>query len=250
MSESSTVSQALEAKILRLEGRVEQVVGQARRRQVITAAAMAGILGVASGYLWYLYSKIAEFADARTVVELASAQIEPQLNVEAARFGDTLEAQAPFVFDQAEKMVLDAPPQLARRLQDYIGSFLDKHLSSLETQAYDVVRDTLDGSIAKAKDEGIELADEKQLDALVKAAGPVIRSELKKEIDKLYTEYTVGADNVTAFIQQLVAEGGDKKLSALEQSQRDVLLTGLAIIKRLELDPSRAPVQKVIDSLK
>ena len=184
------------------------------------------------------------------MVELAAAQIEPQLNVEAARFGDTLEAQAPFVFDQAEKMVLDAPPQLARRLQEYVGSFLDKHLSSLETQTYDIVRDTLDSSIAKAKEDGIDLADEKQLDALVKAAGPVIRRELKKEIDKLYTEYTVGADNVTAFIQQLVAEGGDKKLSALEQSQRDVLLTGLAIIKRLELDPSRAPVQKVIDSLK
>jgi len=250
MSESSTISQALEAKILRLEGRVEQVVAQARSRQLVTAVVMAGILAAASGYLWYLYSKVAEFADARTVVELAAAQIEPQLNVEAARFGDTLEAQAPFVFDQAEKMVLDAPPQLARRLQEYVGSFLDKHLSSLETQTYDIVRDTLDSSIAKAKEDGIDLADEKQLDALVKAAGPVIRRELKKEIDKLYTEYTVGADNVTAFIQQLVAEGGNKKLSALEQSQRDALLTGLAIIKRLELDPSRAPVQKVIDSLK
>ena len=236
MSESSTISQALEAKILRLEGRVEQVVAQARSRQLVTAVVMAGILAAASGYLWYLYSKVAEFADARTVVELAAAQIEPQLNVEAARFGDTLEA--------------DAPPQLARRLQEYVGSFLDKHLSSLETQTYDIVRDTLDSSIAKAKEDGIDLADEKQLDALVKAAGPVIRRELKKEIDKLYTEYTVGADNVTAFIQQLVAEGGNKKLSALEQSQRDALLTGLAIIKRLELDPSRAPVQKVIDSLK
>lgn len=250
MSESSTVSQALEAKILRLEGRVEEVVGQARRRQTVTAAVMAGILAAASGYLWYLYSKVAEFADARTVVELAAAQIEPQLNVEAARFGDTLEAQAPFVFDQAEKMALEAPPQLSRRLQDYVGSFLDKHLSSLETQTYDVVRDTLDGSIAKAKQDGIDLADEKQLDALVKSAGPVIRGELKKAIDKLYSEYTAGADNVVAFIQQLVAEGGDKKLSQLEQNQRDVLLTGLAIIKRLELDPSRAPVQKVIDSLK
>lgn len=249
MSESSAVSQALEAKILRLAGRVEQVVDQGRRRQFVTAAVMAGILAAAGGYLWYLYSKIAEFADARTVVELASAQIEPQLNVEAARFGDTLAAQAPFVFDQAEKVVLDAPPQLSRRLQDYVGSFLDKHLASLETQTYDVMRDTLESSIVKAKEDGIDLAEEKQLDALVKAAGPVIRGELKKEIDKLYADYTVGADNVTAFIQQLVAEDGDKKLSALEQSQRDVLLTGLAIIKRLELDPSRAPVQKVIDSL-
>ncbi|NCA10868.1 hypothetical protein EBR56_03525 [bacterium] len=250
MSESSTISQALEARILRLEGRVQQAAGQARRRQFITAAAMAGILAATSGYLWYLYSTIAEYAEAKTVVELAAAQIEPQLNVEASRFGDMLEAQAPFVFDQAEKMMLDAPPRLARRLQDYVGSFLDKHLASLQSQTYDVVRGTLDGSIAKAQEQGVDITDERQLDTLVKAAGPVIRAELKKQIDKLYMEYAAGADNVAAFIQQLVADGGGEKLSALQQSQRDVLLTGLAIIKKLELDPSRGPVQKVIDSLK
>ncbi|MFM7290842.1 MAG: hypothetical protein ACKO6B_06385 [Planctomycetia bacterium] len=181
------------------------------------------------------------------MVELASAQIEPQLNVEASRFGDTLEAQAPAVLDQAEKVVLAAPPQIAREVENYASAFVDKQLSSLETQAYDVVSKTLANSIIKAQEQGIDLNDEKQFDALVASAAPTMRDALKKALDKLYEEYSVGADNVGAYIEELVAGTGGKQLTPLQKSQREVLLTGLAIIKKLESDPSRAPLQKVID---
>ncbi|MFM8706167.1 MAG: hypothetical protein ACKOHG_20370 [Planctomycetia bacterium] len=247
MSDFSNVSPVLESKVMKLHSRMEETVAQGRRRLLTTAVVMAGLLLAASGYLWWLYSKIAEFADARTVVELASAQIEPQLNVEASRFGDTLEAQAPAVLDQAEKVVLAAPPQIAREVENYASAFVDKQLSSLETQAYDVVSKTLANSIIKAQEQGIDLNDEKQFDALVASAAPTMRDALKKALDKLYEEYSVGADNVGAYIEELVAGTGGKQLTPLQKSQREVLLTGLAIIKKLESDPSRAPLQKVID---
>lgn len=247
MSESMNVSPALESKIMKLHSRMEETVAQGRRRLLTTAVVMGGLLLAASGYLWYLYSKISEFADARTVVELAAAQIEPQLNAEASRFGDTLEAQAPVVLDQAEKAVLAAPPQIARELHNYTSTFVDKQLSSLEAQAYDVVSKTLEGAITKANEQGIDLSDEKQLDALVDSAAPTMKEALKNAIDEIYGEYTAGADSLGSYIEQLAAAGGDKQLTPLQQSQREILLTGLALIKKIESDPKRAPLQKVLD---
>jgi hypothetical protein len=247
MSDSVNVSPALESKIMKLHSRMEETVVQGRRRLLTTAVVMGGLLLAASGYLWYLYSKIAEFADARTVVELAAAQVEPQLNVEASRFGDTLEAQAPVVLDQAEKAVLAAPPQIAREVHNYASTFVDKQLSSLESQAYDVASKTLDGAIAKAREDGIDLSDEKQLDALIDSAAPTMRDALKKAVDELYGEYTVGADSLGSYIEQLAAAGADRQLTPLQQSQREILLTGLALIKKIESDPKRAPLQKVLD---
>ena len=246
MSESLTFSPALESKIMKLHSRMEQTVAQGRRRLLTTAIAMGCLLLAASGYLWYLYSKIAEFADARTVVELAAAQVEPQLNLEASRFGDTLEAQAPAVMDQAEKALLAAPPQIARGIEDYTSTFVDKQLSTLESQAYDVASKTLEGSIVKAREQGIDLNDEKQLDALVAAAAPTMRDAVRKALDQLYAEYTTGADNLGGFIERL-AVGDGKDLTSYQQTQREILLTGLALIKKMESDPDRAPLQTVID---
>ena len=247
MSDSVNVSPALESKIMKLHSRMEETVVQGRRRLLTTAIVMGGLLLAASGYLWFLYSKIAEFADARTVIELAAAQVEPQLNVEASRFGDTLEAQAPVVLDQAEKAVLAAPPQIAREVQNYASTFIDKQLSSLELQAYGVVSKTLDGAMVKAREEGIDLSDEKQLDALIDSAAPTMRDALKKAVDDLYREYTDGANSLGAYIEQLAAADADTQLTPLQQSQRAILLTGLALIKKIEADPKRAPLQKVLD---
>jgi len=247
MSESTTVSPALESKIMKLHSRMEETVAQGRRRLMTTLLTMGLLLLAASGYLWYLYSKIAEFADARTVIELAAAQVEPQLNAEASRFGDILEAQAPAVLDQAEKAILAAPPQLAREAENYVASFVDKQLSSLESQAYDVVSKTLEGAVVKARESGIDLNDEKQLDGLIDSAAPTMRDAVKAAIDRLYGEYTAGAENLGSYIEQLAAAGEDKKLTPLQQSQREILLSGLALIKKIEADPKRAPIQKVLE---
>ncbi len=247
MSEQNHVSPALESKIMKLHSRMEETVAQGRRRMMVTAVAMGALLLAGAAYLRYLYATVAEFADARTIVELAAAQVEPQLNAEASRFGDTLEAQAPAVLDQAEKLVLAAPPQIAREVENYAASFVDKQLVSLETQAYEVVTKTLQGAMDKARDEGIDLKDEKQLDALIDAAAPAMRDTLKKAIDQLYAEYTAGADSLAAYIEKLVADGGQAKLTSLEKSQRETLLTGLAIIKKIEADPTRSPLQKMIE---
>jgi len=247
MSEQMNVSPVLESKIMKLHSRMEETVTQGRRRMTMTAVAMGAILLAGAAYLRYLYSTVTEFAEARTLVELAAAQVEPQLNAEASRFGDTLQAQLPAVLDQAEKVVLSAPPQIAREMEGYASSFVDKQLVSLESQAYDVVSTTLQGAIDKAREGGIDLKDEKQLDALIADAAPVMRKKLQQTVEELYREYAAGADSLVAHIEKLVAEGAEERLSPLERSQRETLLAGLAIIRKIESDPSRSPLQKVIE---
>jgi len=247
MSEQTNISPVLESKIMKLHSRMEETVAQGRRRMTMTALAMGALLLAGAVYLRYLYSTVKEFAEARTIVELVAAQVEPQLNAEASRFGDTLEAQMPAVLDQAEKLVLSAPPKIAREVEGYAASFVDKQLVSLESQAYDVVSRTLQGAMDKAQSEGVDLKDEKQLDALIADAAPLMREKLQQTIEKLYEEYTAGADSLVAYIEKLVVEGAQNKLSPLEKSQRETLLAGLAIIKKIESDPSRSPLQKVLE---
>lgn len=241
-------SPALEAKIMKLHSRLEEVVADGRRRQFITVLAMSGLVLATGGYLWYLSARVAEFADARTVVELAAAQVEPQLAAEAARFGDTLESQAPAVLDQAEKLAVAVPPQLAQSLHDYVSTSLDPHLAQLEKQAYEIVSRTLTEAIAEAREEGIDLADERKFNAVVDAVAPRMREELKKALDGIYGEYSDSAAGTVAYIEQLVSPEGRQQLTPMQESQRDVLLTGLAIIKRLENDPIRSPLQKALGS--
>lgn len=246
MSERNHSPSPLEAKLLRLEQRMEEALAQSRKRQFLSALAVAAILLGAVSYLWWLSSTIAAFADADTVVELASAQIQPHLDAEAARFSQTLESQAPVVIDQVEKVLLAAPPQIAREAENYTVSLLRDHLGSLEKQTYEVATSTLANAIVKAHDEGIDLTDEKQLDALVDSAAPTMRAELGKAVDALHAEYTSGAADVAATIQELTADGGEN-LDATRRAHRELLLTGLALIKKMEADPKRAPLQNILE---
>jgi hypothetical protein len=246
MSERTHSQSALEAKLVRLERRMEEALAHSKQRQFLTTLAVAAILLGAVGYLWWLSSTIAAFADANTVVELASAQIQPHLDAEAARFSETLEAQAPAVIDQVEKVLVAAPPQIAREAENYTVSMLKGQLASLEKQTYEVASSTLTNTLVKAHDEGIDLTDDKQLDALVDSVAPTMKAELGKAVEKLHAEYANGAADVAAVIEELTADGGEK-LDATKRAHRELLLTGLALIKKMEADPKRAPLQNILE---
>jgi len=246
MSEQYRSPSAIEAKLVRLEKRMEEALVQSQKRRFLTTLAVAGLLLGAVSYLWWLSSTIAEFADPDTIVELASAQIQPQLDAEAARFSQTLESQAPVVIDQMEKVLLAAPPQIAREAENYTVSLLKDQLGSLEKQSYEVASSTLTNALVKAHDEGVDLTDEKQLDALVDSTAPLMRAELGKAVDTLHAEYTSGAADVAATIEELTADDGEK-LDATRRAHRELLLTGLALIKKMEADPKRAPLQNILE---
>jgi len=150
------------------------------------------------------------------------------------------------VIDQVEKVLVAAPPQIAREAENYTVSMLKGQLASLEKQTYEVASSTLTNTLVKAHDEGIDLTDDKQLDALVDSAAPTMKAELGKAVEKLHAEYANGAADVAAVIEELTADGGEK-LDATKRAHRELLLTGLALIKKMEADPKRAPLQNILE---
>lgn len=227
-----------------LARRVDAAAATAGQRRWITAAILGCLLLAAAGYLRYLYRTITEFAEPNVLVELAASQIEPQLGSELDRVDVLLKNEAPGLMSQAEKMILDAPPQLAEEANRYLASQFDGHLSKLESQAYDLISGMLQEAIARSKDKGIDLNDKRQIDALVDESMPLVRKELRKVIAQLYAEYAASADGIGTFINRLTSA---TDLTPLEKHQREVLISGLALIKKIEADPSRAPLQGLIE---
>lgn len=223
---------------------VEKAATLAHQRRRIALVVLGCLLLAAAGYLRYLYRTITEFAEPNVLVELAAAQVEPQLNGEIDRLDEVLKAEAPGLMSQAEKLVLDAPPQIAQEANRYLASQFDEHIGKLEAQSYDLVSGMLKEAIERAKDKGIDVNDSKQVDKLIEESMPLVRDELRKVIARVYAEYAAGADGIGSFIERLTSA---KNLTPLEKHQREVLLTGLALIKKMEADPSRAPLQGVID---
>ena len=157
--------------------------------------------------------------------------------------GERLVAEAPAVLDQAEKMVLESPPKLVGGARDYLASQFDGHLAGLEERVYELVSAMLKESLDRAKAEGIDLDDDKQVDALVDQAAPFLRAELAKAVDEIYAEYRKQADGIGSVVDRLTS---GEALDAGEERRKEILVSGLAIIRKLEADPSRAPVQGVI----
>ncbi len=234
---------SLADEIARLTHRLESTARSAGSRKLLTGLVLGAVLLGVGGYLAWLHSTIRQFAEPDVLVELVSATLEPRLEEEVGRVGERLVAEAPAVLDQAEKLALDAPPQIVRGAGDYLASQFDGHIADLEERVYTLVSGMLAESLARARAEGIDLEDDAKVDALVAESAPLLRAELKKAVDELYAEYRKSADGLAGLVDRLT--GGDS-LDEEGRRQKEILVTGLAIIRKLEADPSRAPIQGVI----
>jgi hypothetical protein len=240
----SNPSPQLAARVDAVASRIESMAARAERRSWTTLAVVGVLVLGMLAYLRYLHSTIEQFADPPVLVELASSAVEPQLDAELNTLGENLTAQAPEAIAAVEKMVLDSPPQLVAEGRRMLVSTFDTQLAQLESQGYESIQGMLSTAFQQAAEKGIDLNDPAQVDKLVDDAIPLVRKELTAKVRELYQQYADGSASVGEFIERL-AKAND--LSPLEKQQREVLITGLALIQKLEADPSRSPLQGVLD---
>ncbi len=215
----------------------------ARRRRLLALVAAAVLPLAVGAYLAFLALTVRRYASPEVLVELAVASVEPTLEVEVGRVGERLIAEAPRVMDRAEAAILDAPPRVVAGARDLLARRFDRHLADLEGHAYTIVSALLDASLERARAEGIDLDDDAQLASLVDDSGPVMRAELERVVHELYDEYRLAADGVGALVDRL--SSGDP-LSPEDERRREILVSGLALIRKLESDPGRAPLQGLL----
>ena len=104
---SSTDADVLRTKLEALQTQISRQVSHARLLQRLMLAGMAVLVVAAELYLRHVYSRVVDLADSQTLVELASAQIEPRLRAEADKLGNELKNAAPTMVWHMETLMLN-----------------------------------------------------------------------------------------------------------------------------------------------
>lgn len=229
--------------IAELSTRVALMSKKAEQRSWIAVGFAVVLVAGVFIYLQFLKSTIDEFAEVDTVVELVASTAEPQINAELDSLGENLIAQTPAMITEVEKVVLESPPAIVAEGQRLLLQTFETQLRELEARADQLIQGMLSTALKQASDQGLDLNSPDAVNALVDDAIALVRKELKTKIDDLYVEYSDGAHSVSEFIDRL-ASASD--LSPIEKEQREVLITSLALLQKLESDPSRSPLQGII----
>ena len=235
----ATVENHLQA----LENRVTKNAARAKSRLTLTVLVMACLLVGVFFYLRFLSTTITAAAEAPTLVQLIADQVEPRLQEAPEKLTESLKAQAPMVVDRGEKMILDALPEVLDQADSFLVSFFEKEFQEIEKKAYDVIHEGFKDVVAQAKDKKIDLAKEGELEAAVSKIAPNLRKMIEIIIEENVKQFESGTNEISAYVSRLSTNEG---LTDHEKAHREIMISGLALIKKMEQDPSRSPIKGVL----
>lgn len=233
----------VESRLQSLENRVAKNAVRAKSRLTLTVVVMACLLVGVFLYLRFLSTTIAAAAEAPTLVQLVADQVEPRLQQAPAKLTESLKAQAPILVDKSEKMILDAVPELLDQADSFLVSFFEKEFQEIEKKAYDVIHEGFNDVIAQAKEKKIDLAKEGELESAVSEIAPNLRKMIETIIEENMKRFESGTNEISAYVSRLSQGEG---LTDHEQAHLEIMITGLALIKKMEADSSRAPITRVL----
>ncbi len=240
---SNTNQVTIENRLQSLENRVAKNAAKAKSRLTLTVVVMACLLVGVFFYLRFLSITIATAAEAPILVQLIADQVEPRLQQAPAKLTESLKAQAPMVVDRSEKMILDALPEVLDQADSFLASFFDQEFQEIENKAYDVIHEGFRDVIAQAKEKKLDLTKEGELEAAAGKIAPNLRKMIETIIEENMKEFESGTNEISAYVSRLSTNEG---LTDHEIAHREIMISGLALIKKMEQDPSRAPIKGVL----
>ncbi|MBT3211839.1 MAG: hypothetical protein HN985_04360 [Planctomycetaceae bacterium] len=233
----------IEKRLRTLEDRIAKTAVKSKSRLTLTIAVMACLLVGAFFYLRFLSTSITTAADAPTLVQLVADQLEPRLQQAPAQLTESLKLQAPMVVDSSEKIILDALPEALDQADDFVISFFEKEFEEIEKKAYDVIHDGFNDVITRAKEKKIDLAKDGELEREVGQIAPNLRQMIESIIEENIDEFKSGTNEISAYISRLST---DEDLTDHEKAHREIMISGIALIRKIENDPSRSPIGSLL----
>ena len=233
----------IEKRLHALEDRIAKTAAKSKSRLTLTIAVMACLLVGAFFYLRFLSTSITTAADAPTLVQLVADQVEPRLQQAPAQLTESLKSQAPMVVDRGEQLILDALPEALDQADTFIISFFEKEFEEIEKKAYDVIHDGFDDVITQAKAKNFDFAKDGELEEAVGEIAPNLRLMIESIIEENMQEFKTGTNEVSAYISRLST---DQNLTDHEKAHREILISGIALIRKMENDPSRSPIGGIL----
>jgi hypothetical protein len=241
---TSNSSDAASSRLQGLQTRVAETAARSSQRLTVTSLVMLALLLGVFFYLWFLSNTISEYTKAPILVQLVADQVEPRLQEAPAQLAESLKEQAPAIVGQGETLIMEAVPQLLKEADSVIVGFFESEFKEIEDEAYRVIYDAFEDVIAEAKKKNIDLAKEGELEKAVAQAAPALREMVQVVIEQNFEKFSEGTTGVGVYIDHIAS---DENLTDHEQAQKEVLISGLALLKKMELDRSRAPIQGVLD---
>jgi hypothetical protein len=233
----------IENRLHALEERLTKTAARSQSRLTLTVAVMACLLIGAFFYLRFLSTSITTAADAPTLVQLVADQLEPRLQQAPAQLTESLKAQAPMVVDRGEQLILDALPEALDQADAFIISFFEQEFEEIEKKAYEVIHDGFDDVINQAKAKKIDFAKNGELEEAVGKIAPNLRLMIESIIEENMGGFKAGTNEVSAYISRLST---NQKLTDHEKAHREILISGIALIRKMEIDPSRSPIRGML----
>jgi hypothetical protein len=241
---TSNSSDAASSRLQGLQTRVAETAARSSQRLTVTSLVMLALLLGVFFYLRFLSNTVSEFADAPTLVQLVADQVEPRLQEAPAQLAESLKEQAPAIVGQGEQLIMEAVPQLLEEADSVIVGFFESEFKEIEDEAYRIIRNAFEDVIAEAKKKNIDLAKDGELEKAVAQAAPALREMVQVVIEQNFEKFSEGTTGVGVYIDHIAS---DENLTDHEQSQKEVLISGLALLKKMEQDRSRAPIQGVLN---
>ena len=233
----------IENRLHALEERITKTAARSQSRLTLTVAVMACLLIGAFFYLRFLSTSITTAADAPTLVQLVADQLEPRLQQAPAQLTESLKAQAPMVVDRGEQLILDALPEALDQADAFIISFFENEFEEIEKKAYEVIHDGLDDVITQAKAQKIDFAKNGELEEAVGKIAPNLRLMIESIIEDNMGEFKAITNKVSAYINRLST---NQNLTDHEKAHREILISGIALIVKMEIDSLRSPIGGIL----
>ena len=98
-------------------------------------------------------------------------------------------------------------------------------------------------SLLKPRKKSLTSQKEGELEAAVGKIAPNLRKMIETIIEENMKEFESGTNEISAYVSRLSTNEG---LTDHEIAHREIMISGLALIKKMEQDPSRAPIKGVL----
>lgn len=218
----------VEQRLVTLHAELRENLRQMKKRAGRVGVMMTLLVLFIAGYWSYVYMRTSE-VNAEAAADMAYVRTLEYVKSSPPVLSKALRDQAPGVFDYAEMQVLQAPAKVAASIRDAAIGHMQVVLDQAEPRINQVLVDAIGHAKTATENAGFDSKDPAQVDKLTDAIAEQIRTEVKKSLDQVYSEYVRQAQDAVATLEKVAA---GKDLDQRQQHLRQVVISFLAVAEK------------------
>ena len=219
---------ALEQRLNTLRAELQENLRLMKKRAGRIGVLMTLLVLIVAGYWSYIYIRTSDI-NADVAADMAYRRTLAYVNSAPPVLSKALRDQAPAVFDYAEVQILAAPAKVAASIRDAAIRHTQFVLDQSEPRINQVLVDAIAHAKTATEQAGFDGKDPAQLDKITGVIADQIRTDVKKSLDQVYSEYVRQAQDAVTYLEKVAA---GKDLDQRQQHLRQVIVSFLAVAEK------------------